>query len=76
MDYTWHGKVLNEVTNKEYDVADTQFMENVIMTLLIPTGNEEQVVNELTNLTNAQVQIQLGKELYCERPYKESAQED
>lgn len=76
MDYTWHGKVLNEVTNKEYDLADTQFMENVSMTLLIPTGNEEQVVNELTNLTNAQVQIHLGKELYCERPYKESAQED
>jgi len=76
MDYTWHGKVLNELTALETIIADTAFTDQVTMTLHIPIGEEEKMKEFLTNLTNGQSEITLGQELYIEKLVTESAQED
>lgn len=71
IDYTWHGKIENEMNLRGYSISDTQFMEKVTMILLAPDGEEDHLVKIITNLTNGQATIELGEALYIDRPYVE-----
>lgn len=71
VDYTWHGKIENEMNLRGYSISDTTFMEKVTMTLLAQNGEEDQLVNIITNLTSGQATIELGEVLYVDQPFIE-----
>jgi uncharacterized YigZ family protein len=67
VDYTWHGKVENEMKLRGYTTSDIQFAENVKMTLLAVEGEEDQLIEILTNITNGQSSITEGESIYVEK---------
>lgn len=69
IDYTWYGKMENEMKNRGITVHDVQFLENVMMTLLAVDGEEDQLVNMVTNLTNGQANLSIGDSLYVDKAY-------
>ncbi|GBF12288.1 YigZ family protein [Tepidibacillus sp. HK-1] len=69
IDYTWYGKIENEMKNRGITVHDVQFLENVMMTLLAVDGEEDQLVNMVTNLTNGQADLTIGEALYVDKAY-------
>jgi uncharacterized YigZ family protein len=69
VDYTWHGKLENELNQRGYTIADTQFMEHVTMTLYAINGEEDRLVELLTNITSGQADLSLGEMLYVDQPY-------
>ncbi|MFX0560655.1 YigZ family protein [Tepidibacillus infernus] len=69
IDYTWYGKMENEMKNRGITVHDVQFLENVMMTLLAVDGEEDQLVNMVTNLTNGQANLTIGEALYVDKAY-------
>ncbi|MDQ0339885.1 putative YigZ family protein [Caldalkalibacillus uzonensis] len=68
VDYTWLGKVQNEVQNRGLTISNTQYLETVTLTLLIPTGEEDKEAQWLTNLTNGQAQLEWGDLVYVDQP--------
>jgi uncharacterized YigZ family protein len=72
--YTWHGKLENELNSKGFTIGETQFMEKVTMTLYALNGEEEHLVNLLTNLTSGQATVSLGKTLYVDKTYNGSGE--
>jgi uncharacterized YigZ family protein len=71
VDYTWHGKIENEMNLRGYSISDTQFMEKVTMILLAPDGKEDHLVKIITNLTSGQATFEIGETLYIDQPYVE-----
>lgn len=69
IDYTWHGKIVNEMNQVQITIEDTQFTDRVTMTLLARLGEEDKLIEQLTSLTNGQAEIALGEELYIDVPY-------
>jgi uncharacterized YigZ family protein len=74
VDYTWHGKLENELNSRGVTIGETHFMEKVTMTLYALDGEEEHLVNLLTNLTSGQATISLGKTLYVDKTYNGSGE--
>jgi putative IMPACT (imprinted ancient) family translation regulator len=76
VDYTWHGKLENEMNNRGYTISNTEFMEHVKMTLLTLEGEEDHFIQMLTNLTNGQASITTGDLVYVDTPVESSNEED
>jgi uncharacterized YigZ family protein len=74
VDYTWHGKVENEMNLRGFTIGDTQFMEKVTMTLYALDGEEEHLGKLLTNLTSGQATVSLGETLYVDTTYNGSGE--
>ncbi|GGK33357.1 YigZ family protein [Caldalkalibacillus thermarum] len=68
VDYTWLGKVQNEVQNRGLKLDDIQYLDQVTLTLLIPKGNEDKAAQWLTNLTNGQARLEWGDWIYMDQP--------
>lgn len=68
VDYTWWGKVENELRIGEYRVSGTDFTDKVTAHVLIPEGEQGAFVERFTDLTNGQAQITLGEKEYVEVP--------
>jgi len=68
IDYTWYGKMENEMNNRNYTIYDTQFTDNVSMTVLAFDGEEEQLKKLIMNLTNGQAEIVIGDTIYVDEP--------
>ena len=68
VDYTWWGKVENELRVGEYRVSGTDFTDKVTAHVLIPEGGQDAFVARFTDLTNGQAQISLGEKEYVEVP--------
>jgi hypothetical protein len=76
VDYTWHGKLENEMNNRGYTISNTEFMEHVKMTLLTLEGEEDHFIRMLTNLTNGQASITTGDLVYVDTPVESSNEEE
>jgi uncharacterized YigZ family protein len=76
VDYTWHGKLENEMNNRGYTISNTEFMEHVKMTLLTLEGEEDHFIQMLTNLTNGQASITTGDLVYVDTPVESSSEEE
>ncbi|WP_438347388.1 YigZ family protein [Paenibacillus sp. FA6] len=64
VDYTWLGKIENELRNREVRTGETYFTEKVILTCL-PRNNEvEQFKLWMTDFTQGQSLITDGEQLY------------
>lgn len=75
VDYTWWGKVENELRIGGQRVVGTDYTDKVTVHVLIPDGEQDAFVEQMTDLTNGQGQIVLGEKEYVEVPV-EAIRED
>jgi len=72
IDYTWHGKVENELRNRDMLIGDTSFTDKVTITCLPLAGDAEHFAAWMTDVTQGQGVILLGEERYVEHEIKQT----
>ncbi|NHN32911.1 YigZ family protein [Paenibacillus agricola] len=66
IDYTWHGKVENELRGRKMLLGETLFTDKVTMVCLPIAGEAELFVAAMRDITQGQGLISLGAEQYIE----------
>ncbi|MFI8575798.1 YigZ family protein [Rossellomorea aquimaris] len=66
IDYTWLGKVENEVRSSHYQLKEIHYLESVEVEVYVEEASKEQFVNWMTELTNGQGEISEGDVEYLE----------
>lgn len=64
LDYTWLGKVENELRNRGVRMGETNFADTVILTCLPLDGDAESFMSWMVDLTQGQSLITEGERLY------------
>lgn len=64
LDYTWLGKVENELRNRQVRMGETTFTDKVKLTCLPVDREAEQFMEFMTDLTQGQSVITEGQQLY------------
>lgn len=64
VDYTWLGKLENELRNKETRMGETQFADKVTLTCLPITSDSDRFIAWITDLTQGQAAISKGEAIY------------
>ncbi|MCR8645614.1 YigZ family protein [Paenibacillus sp. N1-5-1-14] len=64
IDYTWLGKVENELRNREMRMGETQFTDRVIVTIYPLSEEADRFRDWLIDLTQGQGEIHMGEEQY------------
>jgi uncharacterized YigZ family protein len=67
IDYTWLGKVENELRSSIYDIKDIHYLENVEIEVYVEEGQTQKFVEWMTEMTNGQSEIFEGKVTYLEK---------
>lgn len=70
IDYTWHGKLQNQLNELGIIIEDTQFTDKVSLTCFAKQGEEDHLIELLTNLTSGTATITLGDTLLLDTPYE------
>lgn len=65
-DYTWLGKLENELRNSTYLLDHIDYAEGVQFYVLVPTEETDTFVNWMTDLSNGQTQIDDIEQLFLE----------
>lgn len=66
IDYTWHGKVENELRNRDMMMGETMFTDKVTLTCLPLAEEAESFIAWMTDVTQGQAVIIPGAERYFE----------
>jgi len=66
VDYTWLGKIENELNNRSYIIKDIDYLDKVTIYALAKVGFEEQLEQLIINLTGGQAAITRGSQLYID----------
>jgi len=66
VDYTWLGKLENEVRESNYPLDHIEYAESVEIYIFTPATDEDIFREWITELTNGQSHIQLAKKEYLE----------
>lgn len=66
-DYTWLGKLENELRNSTYSLKDIEYLDNVQLNVFVEEEETEKFSDWITELTNGQGKIEPGKLLYSEK---------
>lgn len=66
IDYTWHGKVENELRNRSMMMGDTAFTDKVTLTCLPLSEEADAFIAWMTDVTQGQGTIIQGTERYIE----------
>ncbi|MFC4102310.1 YigZ family protein [Paenibacillus xanthanilyticus] len=64
VDYTWYGKLENELHGRGVRVGGTDFTDRVVVTCLPEAPEAERFAAWMTDLTQGQAVISLGEERY------------
>ncbi|OWA34781.1 YigZ family protein [Saccharibacillus sp. O16] len=64
IDYTWHGKVENELRSREVRTGETQFTDKVTLLCLPPYSEAEPFIAWITDLTQGQADVTKGEPVY------------
>ncbi len=64
VDYTWYGKLENELHNRGTRVGEVQFTDKVIVSCLPEAPEAEQFIAWMTDLTQGQAVITQGDQKY------------
>ncbi|CAM4452492.1 YigZ family protein [Paenibacillus tarimensis] len=64
VDYTWYGKIENELHGRQIRVGGTDFTDKVTVTCLPEEPEAERFVSWITDLTQGQAIIRLGESRY------------
>ncbi len=67
IDYTWLGKLENELRSSIYEVKEIHYLENVMIETYVEETGKESFMSWMTELTNGQSRIEEGEQLYLER---------
>ena len=62
--YSIYGKIENYLADKRYKIIESNYNESVQITVLVPQNDREQLIADITELTNGQYEYMAGKELY------------
>lgn len=68
IDYTWLGKVENEVRSSPYQLRDIHYLESVEVDVYVEEANTSRFTEWMTELTNGQAVITEGDVEYLESP--------
>lgn len=66
IEYTWLGKVENELRSSRYSIKEIHYLDNVEIETYVASGEEEAFTKWMTELTNGQAKIWEGETLYLE----------
>jgi putative IMPACT (imprinted ancient) family translation regulator len=66
IDYTWLGKVENEVRSSHYQLKDIHYLDAVDVEVYVEEATKEQFNEWMTELTNGQGEITEGDIEYLE----------
>lgn len=66
VDYTWLGKLENELRSSVYGLKDIHYLEKVEIETFVEEPQKEQFSSWMTELTNGQCEIVDGEQLYQE----------
>ncbi|MCD9024075.1 YigZ family protein [Cohnella silvisoli] len=64
VDYTWYGKLENELRGRGYRVGEVSFTDRVRVQCLPEAGEAEQFQAWITDVTQGQSLLELGEERY------------
>lgn len=67
VDYTWLGKLENELRDSRYLIKEINYLDNVEIVTYVTNGEEEAFQNWITDLTNGQAEITAGEQEYLEQ---------
>ena len=70
LDYTWLGKVENELRSSVYGIKDIRYLDKVTVEAFVEENQKEAFTNWMTELTNGQAEIKEGALLYQENVVK------
>ncbi|UTE77333.1 YigZ family protein [Rossellomorea sp. KS-H15a] len=66
IDYTWLGKVENEVRSSHYQLKDIHYLDAVEVEVYVEEASKDHFVDWMTELTNGQAEISEGDVEYLE----------
>jgi len=66
IDYTWLGKVENEIRNSAYSLEEIRYLEGVEIIVSVLKEEENQFTNWITELTNGQASISFESAQFIE----------
>ena len=66
IDYTWLGKVENEIRGSSYTLEEIRYLEGVEIIVSVLKEEEEQFQNWVTEMTNGQANITFEKAQFIE----------
>ncbi|MBO8173599.1 MAG: YigZ family protein [Bacillaceae bacterium] len=69
IDYNLLGKVENELRSANYPIENTEYLDKVTITTLVPQGKEHELEQFITDITSASASLTTGDTLYVELPY-------
>ncbi|MEW9108953.1 MAG: YigZ family protein [Cytobacillus gottheilii] len=66
VDYTWLGKLENELRSSVYSIKDIHYLDNVEIEVYVEENQTSAFTEWMTELTNGQGKIRKGESLYME----------
>ncbi|OCS87414.1 YigZ family protein [Caryophanon tenue] len=66
VDYTWLGKVENEVRSSNYTLERIDYLEGVDIFVFVPKNDVDTFINWMTELTNGQAKIETELQQFIE----------
>lgn len=66
IDYTWLGKVENEVRQSSYLLKEIQYTDGVDLYVHVPAENENQLIDWINEITNGQAKISCADKEFLE----------
>ena len=70
IDYTWLGKIENELRSSVYEIKDIHYLDNVEIETFVEEGEVQKFVDWMVELTSGQGVITEGDVLYLESDVK------
>lgn len=67
IDYTWLGKVENELRSSAYEIKEINYAEQVKVEVYVDSAKTEPFTEMITELTNGQATLSTGEQVYIER---------
>jgi uncharacterized YigZ family protein len=66
IDYTWLGKIENELRSSVYGIKEIHYLDNVVIDTFVEEGDVAAFTEWMVELTNGQGEISEGEVLYME----------
>jgi len=69
--YAQSGSVENSLREANYTIQDITYAEHITYHCVVPIEDEEKFIEDITNWTSAEAEIEVGKQAWIESPVSE-----
>ncbi len=69
IDYTWLGKIENEIRQSDYPLAGIDYSDAVVLSIHVPVDKEQPFIDWINELTNGQAEIESAHIEFLEFPH-------